>query len=76
MKRNNLIAFRKKVDLTQKQVADALDISEVYVRKIENGNANPGRTTMLKFEVFFGIDSRELFPDLFEVHVDTKCIKK
>lgn len=75
MKRQLLINHRKESNLTQKQVADALSISEVYVRKIENGVADPGRTTMLKFEKFFERNSNELFPDLFQVSVDTKCIK-
>lgn len=74
MKRNRLIQHRKRLNLTQKNVADSLNISEVYVRKIENGSSNPGRTTMLKFEQFFNINARELFPDLFEVDIDTKCI--
>jgi putative transcriptional regulator len=74
MKRQLLIEQRKQNKLTQKQVADALGISEVYVRKIENGDAHPGRTTMLKFELFFKRNSSELFPDLFQVVIDTKCI--
>jgi putative transcriptional regulator len=75
MKRQILIDHRKDNNLTQKQVADALGISEVYVRKIENGVAHPGRTTMLKFEKLFERNSNELFPDLFQVFIDTKCIK-
>jgi transcriptional regulator with XRE-family HTH domain len=74
MKRKILIDYRKEHNLTQKQVADALGISEVYVRKIENGVAHPGRTTMLKFEKLYERNSNELFPELFQVYVDTKCI--
>jgi putative transcriptional regulator len=74
MKRKILIDYRKKRNLTQKQVADALCISEVYVRKIENGVAHPGRTTMLKFEKLYERNSKELFPELFQVYIDTKCI--
>lgn len=66
---------RKKHRWTQKQVAEMLNISEIYVRKIEKGDKNPGRETMLKFEKLFNRDSHYLFPDLFHVFIDTKCIK-
>lgn len=53
-----------------------LGLSEVYVRKIEKAHCNPGRKTMIKFEKLYGVSSRELFPDLFDVIIDTKCINK
>ena len=73
--REKLINERIKNGLTQKQVADKLGISEVFVRKIEKGIRNPGRETMLKFEKLYSISERELFPDLFFIVNDTKCIK-
>jgi putative transcriptional regulator len=73
--RNRLVDERLKRNLTQKQVAEMLSISEVYVRKIEKGLRNPGRETMLKFEQLYGISDRNLFPDLFQVFIDTKRIK-
>lgn len=73
--RKRLVNERKKRKLTQKQVAEALEISSVYVRKIEKGERNPGRETMLKFEKLYGIQDRVLFEDLFQVYSDTKCIK-
>lgn len=73
--REQLVAIRKEKKLTQKQVAEHIGISEVFVRMIENGSRNPGRETMLKFELLFGKSDRELFPDLFFVPIDTKCIK-
>nr|WP_093231546.1 helix-turn-helix transcriptional regulator [Thermoflavimicrobium dichotomicum] len=73
--RKRLVRERVKKGLTQKQVAEILGISEVFVRKIEKGTANPGRKTMLKFELLYGISDRELFPDLFYVDDDTICIK-
>ncbi|MGD6993953.1 helix-turn-helix transcriptional regulator [Sutcliffiella horikoshii] len=72
--RERLVAERLKRNLTQKQVADMLSISEVYVRKIEKSQRNPGRETMLKFESIYGIPDRKLFPDLFRVSIDTKRI--
>lgn len=74
--RERLILERQKNDWTQKQVAEKLQISEVYVRKIEKGERNPGRETMLKFERLFSISDRLLFPDLFFANNDTDCIIK
>lgn len=75
MPRETLIRERLRRNLTQKQVAKILGISEVYVRKIEKGDSDPGRKTMLKFEKLYGVNERKLFPDLFNVSIDTKCIK-
>ncbi len=74
MIRKRLVQERNKRNWTQKQVAEVLGISEVYVRKIEKGDANPGRETMLKFEKLYEVSDRTLFPDLFDVNIDTKCI--
>lgn len=62
---------RKKRNLTQKELAERLGVSEVWVKKIENGVSNPGRSLMFRFENFFGVSHRELFPDLFEQIDDT-----
>ena len=37
---------RKVRDLTQKSLAEALSLSEIFVRKIEKGDSDPGRKTM------------------------------
>ena len=34
---------RKVRDLTQKSLAEALSLSEIFVRKIEKGDSDPGR---------------------------------
>ncbi|MBA4544481.1 helix-turn-helix transcriptional regulator [Thermoactinomyces daqus] len=73
--RKRLKEERKKRKLTQKELAKRLGISEVWVKKIENGVSDPGRNLMFKFEKFFGLSHRELFPDLFEQIDDTFCIK-
>ncbi|MCM3423166.1 helix-turn-helix domain-containing protein [Bacillus paralicheniformis] len=56
-------------------MSERLGLSEVYVRKIERGTRNPGRETMLKFETLYSVPDRLLFPDLFQVCLDTYCIK-
>jgi len=74
--RERLVKERRSKGLTQKQVAEIIGISEVYVRKIEKGLRNPGRETMLKFEILYKTPAKKLFPDLFRVSIDTKCIKE
>lgn len=74
-KRKKLIDERLRRNLTRKQVADALQISEIHVRKIEEGTRNPGRQTMLKFEVLYDKTAEELFPELFHIPIDTERIK-
>jgi putative transcriptional regulator len=76
MKRRKLIELRKQRSLTQRQVAEVLGISEVYVRKIEKGDSDPGRETMVKFQHFYQYDLTELFPDIFLINFDTKCINQ
>ncbi|MGO4899828.1 helix-turn-helix transcriptional regulator [Bacillus sp. GM2] len=69
--RKRLIEERSKKGWSQKQVSERLGLSEIYVRKIERGTRNPGRETMLKFEMLYSVPDRLLFPDLFQVCVDT-----
>lgn len=73
--RERLVNERLKKSLTQAEVAEKLCLSEVFVRKIEKGNRNPSVTTMLKFENFYGVSIRHLFPDIFKNMNDTKCIR-
>jgi transcriptional regulator with XRE-family HTH domain len=51
---------------TQAKVAKDIGISEIYVRKIENGIFTPGRDLMFKFVRYFNVDEKMLFPDYFE----------
>ncbi|MEK4628077.1 helix-turn-helix transcriptional regulator [Solibacillus sp. FSL R7-0682] len=74
--RKKLIEKRKQHKLTQIDLAKQLGISEVYVRKLERGSRNPSITLMIKFEEFFDLSMKELFPDIFLKENDTKCIKK
>ncbi|PWK13120.1 helix-turn-helix transcriptional regulator [Tumebacillus permanentifrigoris] len=65
MKRYPLIACRVAIEKTQAQVAQDLQLSEVYVRKIEAGDKKPGRETIIKFARYYQKSVTELFPDLF-----------
>ncbi|MEK5070550.1 helix-turn-helix transcriptional regulator [Sporosarcina sp. FSL K6-1508] len=73
--REVLIEKRQQKELTQLEVADKIGVSEVFVRKIEKGDRNPSVETMLKFESLYSTSMRLLFPDIFQVSNDTKCIK-
>lgn len=71
---NNILRIeRKKMKFTQKQLAEKLGISTVYVRKIESGYV-PRPDIMVKYQDVFSISVKELFPDYFSVFDDKKFI--
>ncbi|OES45269.1 helix-turn-helix domain-containing protein [Domibacillus iocasae] len=76
MERKLLIKLRIGKGFTQEELAEDLGISTIYVRKLEKGNVNPGRKTMIKYEQYFKVSMKELFPDLFFDSGDTKLIEK
>ncbi|WP_408010229.1 helix-turn-helix domain-containing protein [Pseudalkalibacillus sp. A8] len=65
MERKHLIELRKNQNLTQKELANRIGISTIYVRKLEKGVVNPGLKTMIKYENYFQKNMKYLFPDLF-----------
>jgi putative transcriptional regulator len=75
VKRFRLIEEREKKKKSRKEVAAELDISLIYVRKLENGQAKPGRDLMLRFEKYYGLGMKTLFPDIFLIKNDKKFIK-
>ena len=53
----DLASIRKKLNLTQAEMADKLDISFSYYQKIENGYKNPSYNFINKFiEIFPEVD--------------------
>lgn len=74
MKRDRLVSERTKKDHTQAELAKMLGISTIYVRKLESGSVKPGRDTMIKYENYFGLSSKTLFPDIFLIENDKKVI--
>lgn len=76
MERKLLKKLRSDKGLTQQELAEKLEISAVYVRKIEKGDVNAGLPTMIKYENFFGVSMRKLFSDIFFEAVDNKVIKE
>ncbi|EEK75167.1 hypothetical protein bcere0007_2930 [Bacillus mycoides] len=73
--RKRVIDERTARELTQEELAVALNLSAVFVRKIEKGERNPSVKTMKKYQSFFGVKVTELFPDIFNDFDDTKRIK-
>jgi putative transcriptional regulator len=73
--RQRLRSEREKMGLTQKKVAEIIGKSEILVRKLEKGDCNPGRDTLIKLEQLYKVSYRELFPDLFVAIDDNILIK-
>lgn len=75
MKREKLITFRKKSNLTQVQVADMVAINRSHYGFIENGERNPSYEVAHKISDVFGVTIEEAFPD--EIFFGNRCyIKK
>lgn len=57
----------KRIDAgyTRKEVASNIGLSEIFVRKLEEGGRNPSIKTMLKFQELYGEPIENLFPDIF-----------
>lgn len=49
---------------SQRKVATDLDITEIHMRHIENGYADPSSKLMFKMGSYFGESVYDLFPDL------------
>ncbi|MBD8522315.1 helix-turn-helix transcriptional regulator [Lysinibacillus fusiformis] len=57
----------KRIDAgyTRMEVASNLGLSEIFVRKLEEGGRNPSIKTMLKFQKLYDEPIEKLFPDIF-----------
>ncbi|MGM0173664.1 helix-turn-helix transcriptional regulator [Enterococcus sp. DIV0800] len=73
--RNNLKKERELKSLSREKLAKILNISEVYVRKLESGTSNPSLQMAKEFAEFYRKPLDYLFPDLFLLSFDTKRIK-
>lgn len=76
MRRIVLIEARKSKNLTRDFVSKELNISSVYLKKLENGTSKPGRDLMVRLEHYYGVSVRALFPDIFLPSNDKKCSDK
>lgn len=60
-KRNNLIELRKKRNLTQTQVADAVGIERSYYTAIELGKKTPSLKIAIKLKNVLGYKKDDIF---------------
>ena len=65
MKREHLVQKREDAHLSQRQLAQKLQIAEITVRSIESGNRTPSLTLAAKYATFFNSSVEFLFPDVF-----------
>ena len=61
--------YRKKFNVSQRQVSLDLNVSESHIRNIESGRGNPDAILLFKLAKYFETTPEELFPDLAEVEV-------
>ncbi len=59
---NRLKDMRKSRNLTVKEVAKAIDITQPALTRIENGHRNPSLPIAFKLANFFSVSIEELFP--------------
>lgn len=64
MKRERLSAERKLLEKTQQHAAHEIGISPIYLRKLESGEVNPGRSVMFRVCDYYKVEAKLLFPDL------------
>jgi transcriptional regulator with XRE-family HTH domain len=57
---NNLRASRKASQLTQEQLADAMELSVAYVSLLERGGRNPPLTTVLHLATVLNVTAQVL----------------
>ena len=59
--RNTIKVERAKKNITQADLAEAIDVSRLTIHSIETGKFNPSILTALKIASFFDISVDELF---------------
>jgi putative transcriptional regulator len=59
--RNTIKVERAKKNITQADLAEAIDVSRLTIHSIETGKFNPSILTALKIARFFDISVDELF---------------
>lgn len=59
--RNYLKVWRAKKDITQQQLADAVELSRQTINSIEKGKFTPSILTVLKIAAYFETTVEEIF---------------
>ena len=60
----NLIEYREKAGLEPEDVADALDVPWVLVKKWESGQEDPGTSKLLELARLYNVSAEELLKDV------------
>ncbi|HFQ6236289.1 TPA: helix-turn-helix transcriptional regulator, partial [Listeria monocytogenes] len=66
---------RKQLGWTQKELAEIVELAEVTIRKLESGDRDPSISTALRISRALNEKVENVFPDIFLVNDDTKCIE-
>lgn len=57
-----LVRARQQANLTQKEVADALHVSQPYIAQIENGSRKPGYLLLFRYATAVGAQIKVMPP--------------
>ncbi|MFW5438819.1 helix-turn-helix transcriptional regulator [Paenibacillus apiarius] len=66
MLRHNFKSARLDCDLTQRELAEVVGVTENYIRQVENGRRDPRGKVMLHISRALRRPSEELFEDLLD----------
>lgn len=69
LRRQRFKEYRQKYNLSQRQVALDLGVTEGHIRNIESGRGNPDAKLLFKLSRYFSAKPEDLFPDLADVEV-------
>ena len=64
--------FRRKLNVSQRQLSIDLKVSESHIRNIESGRGNPDAKLLFKLARYFGTSPEKLFPDLADVEISSR----
>lgn len=59
--KNNLKSYRKIYKLTQKELAEQLDLTREHIQRIEKGSHIPNLDTAFKISNYFNVTIEEIF---------------
>ncbi len=59
--KNRLEEIRKQRDITQEELADALEVSRQTISSLESGRYNPSIVLAYKISIYFGMTIEEIF---------------
>ncbi|ARF67634.1 transcriptional regulator [Paenibacillus larvae subsp. pulvifaciens] len=61
--------YRRRFNVSQRQLSIDMNVSESHIRNIESGRGNPDVKLLFKLAKYFEATPEELFPDLANVEV-------